>query len=443
MSNLKKILFVGNGAREHCMVENLVRDSEVYVFATAKNPGIIKLSKEYIIAKQDDFISLRKFVEKIKPDFAVIGPESPLSLGIVDFLETLKIQSFGPKQELAKLETSKTWTRELMQKYNIHGMPEFRSFKTIEGIKTFIEKLDKKFSGFVIKPDGLTGGKGVKISGEHLNSVEEGVEYCKEVLKEHDAVVIEEKLIGEEFSLMGITDGKTVIECHPIQDHKRAFNNDTGPNTGGMGSYSTGKLLPFMKQIDIDEAHAITVKMTDAIYQETGKRYVGVMYGGFMITKQGVKLIEYNARFGDPEAMNILPLMKTNFSKVCYAAIQGKLDKINVEFEEVSSVCKYVVPKGYPETNEGNGEVVDISKVDKNKAKIYYASINEENNKLILSKSRAIGVVGIHKDIFIAEQYAEIECEKINGPVRHRSDIGKKEILLKRVKHMQNLGRIF
>ena len=440
---MKKVLFIGNGAREHCMVENLARDCEVFVFANAKNPGIMKLSKDYIVARQDDFETLKKFVIKNMPDFAVIGPEAPLSMGVVDFLETRGVKSFGPLKELAKLETSKSWTRGLMVKYDIPGMPKFRNFKDINGVREFIRQLEANCGGFVVKPDGLTGGKGVKVSGEHMNTVDEGVAYCEEVLKEHPSVVIEEKFVGEEFSLMGITDGVSVVECQPVQDHKRAFNGDTGPNTGGMGSYSTGKLLPFMKDADIKQAHEITVKMAKAMYQETGKKYVGVMYGGFIITKNGVKLIEYNARFGDPEAMNILPVMKTNFSKVCEAAIGGNLLKIEVEFEDVSTVCKYLVPKGYPDSSDGAGEVIDISQVNTKKVKLYFAGINEENGRLILSKSRSIGVVGVNKDVGIAENLAEEACNQIKGAVRHRSDIGKKELLDKRVRHMQALGRKF
>lgn len=436
---MKKVLFIGNGAREHSMVENLVRDAEVYVFATAKNPGIIKLSKDYIVARQDDFNTLKKFVEKNNPDFAVIGPEAPLSLGVVDFLETLGVKSFGPVKELAKLETSKSWTRELMKKYNIPGMPKFKTFKNMDGIKEYVEEL----GDYVLKADGLAGGKGVMVSGEHVHSTYEALEYCEEVLQSHSSVVIEEKFIGEEFSLIAITDGKTVVECQPQQDHKRAFDGDKGPNTGGMGTYTTGKLLPFMKPEDITQAHDITVKMADAIYKETGKKYVGVMYGGFMVTKNGIGLIEYNARFGDPEAMNIFPLMKTNFSKIAEAAINGTLDKIKVEFEEVSSVCKYVVPVGYPDSDEGADMIVDVSKVDTSKVKMYFASVNEENGKIHLSKSRAIAIVGIHKDTSQAEKLAEEACIAIKGPVRHRSDVGKKELLQKRIDHMNSLGRKF
>ena len=441
LSRLKKILFIGNGAREHAMVENLSRDSEIYTFATAKNPGIFKLSKDYLIAKQDDYKALKEFVEKNNPDFCVVGPEAPLSNGVVDFLDELGVKSFGPTKEHSKLETSKSWTRNLMEKYDIPGLPKFKTFNSTEGLKEFLEELNK-LGGFVVKPDGLTGGKGVKISDEHLKSIDEGISYCEEVLKTHPAVVIEEKFVGEEFSLIAVTDGITILECQPIQDHKRAFNGDTGPNTGGMGSYSTCHLLPFMKASDITQAHLITTKMADSIFKETGSLYVGVMYGGFIATKEGVKLIEYNARFGDPEAMNIFPLMKTNFSKVCEAAINKTLNEIKIEFKDESSVCKYIVPEGYPD-NPQEGGTLDISSVDTSTVKLYYASVDEKEEGITLSKSRSIAVVGIHKDIAIAEKNAQEACASIKGSIRYRTDIGKKELLDKRVFHMKSLGRVF
>jgi len=198
-----------------------------------------------------------------------------------------------------------------------------------------------------------------------------------------------------------------------------------------------------MKQEDLDQAHEITTKMAEAIFKETGKRYIGVMYGGFIITKEGVGLIEYNARFGDPEAMNIMPLMKTNFSEVAQAAIEGRLNEINVEFEDKASVCKYLVPKGYPDSAEGEGEEVDVSMVDTSKVKLYYASVNEEDGKVLLSKSRTIGIVGIHEDISEAERLAEDACNQVKGPVRHRTDIGTRSLLDKRIEHMKELGRSF
>jgi phosphoribosylamine--glycine ligase len=315
-------------------------------------------------------------------------------------------------------------------------MPKFKVFESLEGVREFIEELNPNI---VIKPDGLTGGKGVKVQGDHFNTEEEAYKYCEEVLKEHAAVVIEQKLEGEEFSLQSLTDGKHVLDFPPVQDHKRAYVDDKGPNTGGMGSYSTGRLLPFMTEQDLIQAHEITSLMTEAIYKETGKYYKGVMYGGFICTKDGVKLIEYNARFGDPEAMNVFPLLKSDFVEICNAVINLTLDKIRPEFSQDSTVCKYAVPEGYPAYPVVN-QKVDLSKVGK-KARIYYASVDQKEDGLYMSSSRAIAFVGIHPDIAEAEIISEYAVARVKGPVFHRKDIGTKELIEKRIMHMRELRK--
>jgi len=213
-----KVLLVGNGAREHALAEAFRRseDCELYSYMKANNPGICKLSEEIEIGDYNDLDKIKDFAKEIEPDLAFIGPEDPLDKGVVDMLETLNIPSVGPKKLLARLETSKTWTRELMTKYNITGNPKYKVFRNKEGIKQYISSLDH----FVVKPDGLTGGKGVKVQGEHLETVEDGVRYCEEVLETHDSVIVEERLDGEEFSLQCLTDGKIVVRlslCRLLQ----------------------------------------------------------------------------------------------------------------------------------------------------------------------------------------------------------------------------------
>ena len=248
------------------------------------------------------------------------------------------------RRSLARLETSKSFTRNLLEKYGIPGNPRFRNFTSLAGIEAFFDELD----GIVLKPDGLTGGKGVLVQGDHFQTRAEALDLCRDILKSHPGVTVEEKLEGEEFSLQCLCDGRTVVATPPVQDHKRRFVDDRGPNTGGMGSYSCADhLLPFLDAAAVAEGLEITRKVAEAIRRETGVPYKGIMYGGFMITRSGVKLIEYNARFGDPEAMNILPLLRTDFIDVCRAIIDGRLDRLDIVFEKKATVCKYVVPKGY------------------------------------------------------------------------------------------------
>jgi len=432
------ILLVGNGAREHAIAEaitNSPQKPKLFSYMKANNPGIAKLSEQTQIGKYNDLEEIENFAKSAAIDFAVIGPEDPLSNGIVDSLEQVGIHCVGPKKELARLETSKSFTRLLMKKYNIPGMPKFGVFNNMEGVMELLEELNQA----VIKPDGLTGGKGVKVQGDHFQTIEEAYKYCEEVLKQHNAVVIEEKLVGEEFSLQSFTDGKTLFDCPPVQDHKRAFINDKGPNTGGMGSYSTGKLLPFMTQQDLKEAHTITDKMREAIFKECGELYKGVMYGGFICTKDGVKLIEYNARLGDPEAMNVLPIMKNDFVAVLQAIINGTLHKIRPNFENKSTVCKYAVPEGYP-TDPVEGKKIFLGEVPSN-VRLYYASVNRIDDDLFMSKSRAVAFVGIAPTIEQAEVIAEDGVCSAQGPIFHREDIGTKELIEKRIKHMEELRR--
>lgn len=431
------VLLIGNGAREDCIAESLLNSPQkprIFSYMKSRNPGIAKKSEQIQIGSYDDMDAIISFAQASNIDFAVIGPEDPLNKGVVDALEEIGISSVGPKKELAKLETSKSFTRLLLKKYGIEGNPRFAVFESIDGIKEFLEKLDE----VVIKPDGLTGGKGVKVQGDHFHTKKEALAYCQEVLKDHPSVVVEEKLDGEEFSLQCLSDGKHVVATPPAQDHKRAFVDDKGPNTGGMGSYSCeDHLLPFLKKEDADKALEITQKVCDALKKETGTEYKGIMYGGFIVTKKGVKLIEYNARFGDPEAMNVLPLLKTDFVVICKAIIEGTLNKVKMQFAKKATVCKYAVPEGYPDDPIANKKI-DLKEVPKN-AKVYYASVDQKEDGLHMSKSRAIAFVGIASDLEEAEVIAEDAVCSVKGPVFHREDIGTKELIGKRVKHMERL----
>ncbi len=425
------VLVVGNGAREHVITESLAKDSTVYAYMNARNPGIAKLAKDTRIGSWDNVDDIVEYAKEIKATLVVVGPELPLSAGVVDALENGGIPCFGPVKELAQLETSKSFTRSLLSKYAINASPAYRVFNSSEGLHEYLLELGE----YVLKPDGLTGGKGVKVKGEHFQTEQEAIAYCEEVLAGHGKIVVEEKLIGEEFSLMSITDGKTVIDMPAVQDHKRAFDGDQGPNTGGMGSYSDADhSLPFLTKEDLDVAHETTVQVLDALKKETGKEYKGVMYGGFIKTKNGVKLIEYNARFGDPEAMNVLPLLKTSFRLVCQAVVEQRLHELPLQFEQKATVCKYVVPEEYP----GKSEQAPIV-VPEMSANVYYAAVDERDGQLVTTGSRAVATVGIAPSLEEAQQIAEEGASKIEGKVRHRTDIGTSGLIQKRIEHVRAL----
>jgi phosphoribosylamine--glycine ligase len=437
-----RVLLIGNGAREHAIAEAIMRSQQnpvLYAFMKTNNPGITSLSKTVRLGRYDDAEAMAAFAGECRANFVFVGPEEPLSNGVVDALTAKGIPAVGPTRALARLETSKSFTRDLLEKYNIVGNPRFRNFTTLEGISDFLDELEE----IVIKPDGLTGGKGVLVQGDHFRAKSEAIPLCREILAVHPGVTIEEKLEGEEFSLQCLCDGWTVAATPPVQDHKRRFVGDRGPNTGGMGSYSgADHLLPFLDAAAVAAGLEITQRVAEALRIETGVPYKGILYGGFMTTHMGVRLIEYNARFGDPEAMNILPLLQTDFIEICAAIIAGRLGELDVKFENSATVCKYVVPKAYGLSENGVNGGSQSSRIeigDTKGARLYYSSVDKRADGLYMTSSRAIGVVGIAADIAAAEGIAERAVEAIRGQVDHRPDIGGKELLQKRVNHMKRL----
>ena len=439
---MPNVLLIGNGAREHAMAEAITRSQQkplLFSFMKSNNPGIAALSAKIMLGSYADLEAMKRFATENKIDFAVIGPEDPLNNGVADALAGINIPSVGPTKTLARLETSKSFTRNLVSKYNIPGNPRFKIFKTLDGVGDFLNKLE----GIVLKPDGLTGGKGVQVQGDHFATKEEALKLCEQILAGGSSLVVEEKFDGEEFSLQCLCDGKNVVATPLVQDHKRRFDGDKGPNTGGMGSYSLADhSMPFLRPQDFQDGLEITRQVAAALLEETGQPYKGVMYGGFIATKDGVRLLEYNARFGDPEAMNILPLLKTDFVEVCRHIIAGTLDQLKIEFDHKATVCKYVVPKGYglpADHPDAASSKAKIEVGDVGKARLYYSSVDQKEDGLYLSSSRAIGIVGIADNLAEARKIAEEGVKAVQGPVAYREDIGTDVLIQKRIDHMKKI----
>ncbi len=438
----KKILVIGNGGRENAIIEALSispQNPEIYNFGNALNPGIKKLSKKVIVGDYMNLDEVKKVAQEIAPDFAIVGPDDPIGIGATDVLLEMGIKSFSPTKKCAQLESSKSFTRNLCEKHDIPGQPQYLVSTDVSN-SAEREKFYKKLEGqIVIKADGLLGGKGVLVAGEHFQSFQEVEDFALKSIEKFGRVVFEEKFIGEEFSLISIVDGTTVLDCPAIQDHKRAFEGDMGPNTGGMGCISDEHhALPFLTQEDLNQAHQITVQTMKAVKAETSEDFVGIMYGGFMVTKFGVKLIEYNARFGDPEALNILPILETDFVAVCEKAIEGKLSDIGtLKFKPVATVVKYLCPEGYPANSVKNKpiKIIDPSKI-KN---CYFASVSLEDNQLMLKGSRAIGILGTGKNLAEALADCNEKIKNFSGPLFHRKDIGTEALIDKRMQHMQKI----
>ena len=393
----------------------------------------------YTIGDEGEVDKVAEYAKDNNIELAVIGPESPLGEGIVDKLEEVGVKCVGPCKSAARIETDKSFMRNLFEKYNIPGSLTYKVFDNTKDLNESLDSYDKEV---VVKPVGLTGGKGVKIVGDHLKDNNEAKEYASEVIDNvmggFAQVIIEERVIGEEYTIQAFCDGQHLAPMPAAQDPPHAFEGDQGAITGGMGSYSAkGGLLPFLSQEDYDASVKIMQEVVDAIAKEA-KPYKGILYGQFMLSSDGPRLIEFNARFGDPEAMNVLPLMKTKMVDVCKAIADGNLDK--VEFNNLASVCKYIVPEGYPDTEYAGEKIeVDEKAIEDLGAKVFYASVSEDDDGVKLTGSRALGIVAQGESISEAEKIAEKACEFVKGPVYHRSDVGTEELVQKRVNHMNEI----
>lgn len=433
------ILIIGSGAREHAIAAALHRSPQqphIFCCGTSLNPGIKQMAFDYWVGDITDVESIVKIAKDWQIALAIIGPESPLEKGLADALWQASIPTIGPKKQLAQIETSKGFARDLMQKYQIPGLPRYRIFHDSTDVKTFLHELGE--GHYVVKANGLMGGKGVKVAGDHLHSIEEAIVYCNEILQSGQSFVIEEKLIGQEFSFMCFCDGNHVMPMPIVQDHKRAFVDDKGPNTGGMGSYSDANhRLPFLTDDDVKQAMHINEAVVNALSKELNDKYIGILYGSFIATRNGIEVIEFNARFGDPEALNVLTILESDFVATCQALVMGSLTKEMVQFSNQATVCKYAVPKGYPDAPIRNVPI-DISAV-KNKARLYLASVNAVNGKILASGSRTAAYVGVANSISAAEEIAEKEIRGIDGPLFHREDIGTERLIQRRVDQMREL----
>ena len=432
------VLLIGSGAREHAIaraIDNSKKHNSLHCFASNMNPGIAEVCSGLSVGNINNPKDVVRYAQETSSALAVIGPENPLASGVADALWDVGVKVVGPKKDLAQVETSKAFTRDLLKEYNVPGGPHYQTFSSMTGVDDFLTELGENY---VVKYDGLAGGKGVKVAGDHLQSHDDALAYCMELVDKDSEFVIEEKFIGQEFSLMSFCDGKTLRHMPAVQDHKRAYEGDTGPNTGGMGTYSDADhSLPFLKDSDIQEAHTINVATARALKNKFGEGYKGVLYGGFMATGSGVKLIEYNARFGDPEAMNVLPLLESDFVDICERMADGTLDSADVRFQNKATVCKYAVPEGYP-NNPVKGESINVSSVE-NSDGLFYASVDIKNGSLIESGSRTVAVVGMADSIAEAEAIAEKDVSSVSGPLFHRSDIGTETVIQGRIDHMNSL----
>lgn len=412
----KVALLIGNGGREHAWALALKESKvDIITWAPVLNPGIEDIAIASIKApiKKDQGL-LEEWTKRI--DIAIIGPEAPLVDGMSDWLGSLGIFVFSPSQKNAQLEGSKSYMRTLLKKHNVQGNIGYWECTTMNQISEVLRKSLK----VAIKPDGLTGGKGVRVHGDHFTTFQEAEEYCKELLKKDGSLVLEEKLEGIEFSLMGLAYGTKIVFLPLVKDYKRAFENDTGPNTGSMGSVSfPNHDLPYLSQANVEQAKNIVVDVLQALKAENGD-YIGAIYGQFMETATGPKIIEFNARLGDPEAINTLALLDRPLIEIIEELRSGKSP--NVQFRHEATCVVYLVPEGYPTNPEAGAKVSFPDQIIPN---IRFASITRAGDKYEITRSRSATVIGYGKTLeeSIKNAYGQLP-DSIEG-LRYRKDIGK------------------
>lgn len=420
-----KVLVVGSGGREHVLVWKLKQSEKVKeIFCAPGNGGIGELAQCVDIVA-DDVAGLFDFAVKNKIDLTVVGPEAPLVKGIVDEFQKKGLKIFGPSQRAAQLEGSKVFAKEFMRRYDI-PTADFESFDNVNKAKAYVEK--KKFP-LVIKADGLAAGKGVVIAKD-LNEANVALDQimAEKVFKDAgNKVIIEDCLVGEEASILAVSDGEHFVVLDSSQDHKRIFDGDLGPNTGGMGAYSPAPVVTKSLMMEIsDNIIAPTIKGM----RKEGMPFTGVLYAGVMVTKDGPKVLEYNARFGDPETQAVLPRLKTDFVDLCLASCDGGLKDMPLVWDDQACVCVVMAADGYPGNYEKGKVIHGLSAAAKEKnVFVFHAGTKKQGKDIVTAGGRVLGVVGLGKDIDAAIQTAYSGAEKISFEgLFFRRDIGAKAL---------------
>ncbi|MFW9956527.1 MAG: phosphoribosylamine--glycine ligase [Candidatus Odinarchaeota archaeon] len=413
---MTRVLLLGNGAREHAVAVSLVHSGvELYAHMEQRNPGIAHLSKKITIGSITDPKSIP---ELYGIDYVFVGPEAPLASGVSDFIMSQGVPCVSPSQAAGMIETSKSFARIVIDQTTPQANPRYIIARSLDDLRKFENQIGVE--NMVVKPNGLTGGKGVKIFGEHLSTREELEKYAISLLTKTGLVVLEEKLQGIEFTLQSFADGSRLEFMPIVRDYKRAYDGDKGPNTGSMGSYSTSTHdMPYLTAEDLETAKTIMNATLVGIKKKAGTAFKGILYGQFMKTQAGIKVIEYNARFGDPEVMNVLSIMSSSLDEVCHRIIDGSLGKI--KFENEATVCVYVVPEGYPGTEVIKDRSIAID--PGGTCELYYASVYEKEGQIFTTGSRAIGVLGKGNTVSEARERAYEDTRRIRGRVRYRRDI--------------------
>ena len=418
-----RVLVIGSGGREHALVWKIKQSPKVEkIFCAPGNAGTSEFADNIPIAA-DDIEGLLQFAMKKEIGLTVVGPEQPLVMGIVDRFEVKGLRIFGPSASAAELEGSKSFSKDIMQKY---GLPtaEYKIFTSAESATKYIQA---KNCPLVVKADGLAAGKGVLL----CRSSREALVAVDTIMRQRlfgeagDQIVVEEFLEGQEISVLAFSDGKTVLLMDSAQDHKAVYDGDIGPNTGGMGAYSPAPVFTEIMQQKVRDK--IMLPMVRAMQQE-GRTYKGILYAGLMLTKTGPQILEFNARFGDPETQPLMVRMDTDIIPLFEACIDGSLDQCQVNWKNKSSVCVVMTAEGYPGTYQ-KGEIISglQSANSTPEVVVFHAGTKEQDGKVLTNGGRVLGVTATGGNTESAIQRAYDAVGKVNWRgVHYRKDIGSR-----------------
>lgn len=420
-----KVLVIGSGGREHAIVWKVSKSRHIdKIYCCPGNAGISELA-ECINFDDNNFGALVDFVKYEGIDLTIVGPEVPLSKGIADVFEKEGRKILGPNMKAAQLEGSKVFAKDLMRRYGI-PTAEYKAFTSCSSAEEYVES---KGAPIVVKADGLAAGKGVIVA----ETVDEAINGLRLIMKDRafgdagNRVIVEECIHGEEASFMAFTDGKTILPMVSSQDHKRIFDGDNGPNTGGMGAYSPAPVITEKLESIIMEN--VMRPMIRGLQSE-GIKYKGILYAGLIIQNNQPYVLEFNCRLGDPETQPVLSRLKTDLIDIALAITDDKLSDINLEWKPDASVCVVIASKGYPGAYEKGKIITGLDDVKKmNDAFVFHAGTSFNNNKLVTSGGRVLGVTALGKDIKDAKDRAYMAIEKIhfNG-MHYRKDIADRAI---------------
>lgn len=436
-----RVGLIGNGGREHAIARGLCRNPETHLFVAAQgqNSGIAQLAKGYRETGFKNPGSIVDYFAEQQVDFAVVGPEATLMLGVVDGLRAAHIPAVGPTRAQAQLEGDKAFMRHLLRDQIGWGSPAWSTVTSLADAKTFLSEVGQ----VVVKPLGLTGGKGVRVMGIQLEGHDEALDYVSELLQTDGEVLLEECVVGEEFSRMAFVSDGDLAPLPLMQDFKYAYDGDRGLMTGGMGAYSTADGgLPFVEPKDQHDADRLLREVVKALEILTGDAYRGFLYGQFMVTRSGIKLIEFNVRLGDPEALNLMAILGSDATRVFYQIATGQLEPAEIQFKPQASVSKYLVPQAYPDAViEPIPFRLDEQVVAQAGLSLIHGSVERTGPAAwVALGSRTFGLVGVGDSPGAVSERIDACLTQLAIPeLRYRKDVGQREVIARKVTRMKDL----